>query len=658
MSKHKNKNKASVTSKMSKEVSQIDPPLSADNTQNQEKSQKETSLLAGLPFIPVILVLGYLPVLVRTVSYRTYLENYEWFSSANATLVDVFLKCKAVFFVAVSAAMLLIMVSWLVRGKAEIFLKLKKLPFAFVAGMALLVIISGIRAENKPLLLHGGFENFESIFVTLSYLVAMIYAYLLFSMEEGLKGGLSLYPEGGRPENFGKDLVFVYRMSLPGFLYVALIGLFQIFGLDLFKTDIGKKLFTSAEYLESLDSITVGTGEYATLHNIDYVSVFFGMWVFILLALLLMSKTMPERLVRGALLLISITDMFGAKSDGGRLGFVVAAALGILMLLADQKKRFLIFLGTLAGAVVIVLAIPSARDRIFLGNVSPAGSDMEDYRITHIAPADNGVYFDLDGWEFLLSYRYENDVLKLDLKDMDGGPIEGIYHEGGGDGFQYYDFKPDEMPAGAVVSEFYFRESEDLEPVRSVIFGCRGDNISVGISNEADGSGDYFFVNPMGKFSRNDGTEIANAGVFPDNLFSGRGKIWNKTLPILKDYIFAGCGSGLFITAFPQNNYLDRLFASAGYDVKPHSLYLQYWVEEGLLFLILFLALMGAYYAGVVRLLKKRAGADCPVPLACACAVTVFLVAGLACDSMIVYSPFFWILLGIGFAANEAEGRG
>ena len=49
-----------------------------------------------------------------------------------------------------------------------------------ISSTAIFVLISGIFASNKPLLLLGGFENFESIFVTLSYFIVMIYTFILY----------------------------------------------------------------------------------------------------------------------------------------------------------------------------------------------------------------------------------------------------------------------------------------------------------------------------------------------------------------------------------------------------------------------------------------------------------------------------------------------
>lgn len=632
----------------------------------QESDNSQGSFIHYLQFIPIVLVLGYLPTLMRTITYRTYLEGYDWFASANAEQVDVFLKCKANFFVVIAGVMLFVMLIWAALYNAKVFLKLKKLPFVFIAGAIVCVIISGITAENKQLLLHGGFENFESIFVTLSYFVTMIYTYLLFSQSE------SIYD----------DFKFVYRASLPGYLYISIIGLFQIFGMDLFKTDFGKKLFASREYWTNLDAITVGEGEYATLHNIDYVSTFFGMWIFIFFVMFIISKSLPEKIFRGFLTILAIVNMFGAGSDGGRLGVLAGAFFFILLFLLGKKKVLIApYIGVVVLAVIAILCIPTTRAKIEQ-KIGWVDSDpTSGYRIHHITPDSEKVAFDLDGREYTLSYEYsDDDILKVDFRDGNGNPIATTYNEYSDGTPQFYSCDPSAIAEGTLISEYHVFQGDDRDSIRGVILGKQGDKVTIVISNEVDDSGEYYYLNLYDKFVQTDGTEIEDARLFPSNLFTGRGNIWNRTVPLLKQCIFKGCGSGLFITIFPQGDYLRKMFYAQNYDVKPHNLYLQYWAEEGLLFLVLLLGFFVVYVVDTFRvvngkykgsspasekatkemddkidyILKDGLTADHWLVIGVFAALMSFLVAGIAGDSMIVHSPIFWTFFGIGLATNKA----
>ncbi len=611
------------------------------------KYRKETKAYY-IPFIPVIFVLGYLPILMRTLEFDTHLEDYEWASASATTQVDVFLKIKAIFFIIVVVCMLLIMLMWFWGKRKSVFKRLNCVPFYIIAAAVFFVLLSGLFADNKALLLLGGFENFESIFVTLGYFVTMIYTFLLFSESS------SIY----------RDFRFVYRASMPGFLFTAIVGLFQVFGLDLFKTEFGQFLFASSEYRTGGGEITVGTGEYTTLHNIDYVSTFFGMWCVVFLIMFSMSKTVPEKIVRAALFILAAFDMFGAGSDGGRLGFAAAIIVLVILLNVNNTKRLIISIVSICVVVGVVLAIPQTRNYIVSGINATDSDKTEKYRMHHITPDENGVAFDLDGKEYTVSYEYVNEggknVLKVDLKDGNGNPINGTYADRDGSNPRRYTYDKKDFAKGMEISETSYQDKVSKDTTHGI--ALKSGDLSLMLSNEVDKSGDYYFLSPYGKFVKEDGTEIEDAGVFPSKLFSARGEIWNKTLPLLKNYLLIGCGSGLFITVYPQGNYIEKMFGSTNYDVKPHNLYLQYWVEEGLPFMLLLIVFYVLYYIMIFKGFRREPEDDegiakRRIALAATLAVTVFLVAGIAGDSMIVHSPTFWTFLGLGMAAGYIPSK-
>lgn len=598
-------------------------------------------------FIPIVAVLGYIPILMRTLTYNTFLEDYEWVAEGNATQVDVFLKIKAIVFLVVAVFTLLIMLIWFFNGKRKMFKRLNSVPFYLIGVAVLFVLLSGIFASNKPLLLLGGFENFESIFVTLSYFIVMIYAFILFSQSD------SVY----------RDMQFVYRASLPGFLIISVIGLFQVFGLDLFKTEFGKFLFASSEYRQPGATINVGTGEYTTLHNIDYVSTFFAMWAMIFLIMFTMGKNPKEKIVRAALLVLTLFDMFGAGSDGGRLGFIGGiVVLAILVCIKDCKKLAVIG-GILVVGIIAVFAVPQLRNYVVSGIGTSDSSSETTYRISHITPKDDGVYFDLDGKEYSVAYSFDGNNLKVDLKNADGSPINGTYHAQANKTPQYYEYSQSDVAnSGLKISEYKAKTSQDGKIIHGIMLGEKDQKGTFIVSNQVDGKSGYYFLSPYGRFVQDDGSDIENANVFPERLFTGRGEIWNKTLPLLKNSLLIGCGSGLFITVFPQNDYIHKMFTNTNYDVKPHNLYAQYWVEEGLPFLLCVLAFFVIFYVMIIKGLVVKEGGitnegNRRIAIACAAAVTVFLVAGIPGDSMIIHSPTFWTFLGIGMAAGWTELR-
>jgi len=145
---------------------------------------------------------------------------------------------------------------------------------------------------------------------------------------------------------------------------------------------------------------------------------------------------------------------------------------------------------------------------------------------------------------------------------------------------------------------------------------------------------------------------------------SGRGHIWNNTLPLLKDYLFVGIGANCYIFARPQNDYIYQSYVDIPnlYEVKPHSWYLQQWIETGM---IGFLALLGFYLWYAIRSIRiyRRASLHDGltwIGIGIFCGTLAYMVTGLANDSMVCTAPVFWIILGLGMAVNrmivEKEG--
>jgi len=138
------------------------------------------------------------------------------------------------------------------------------------------------------------------------------------------------------------------------------------------------------------------------------------------------------------------------------------------------------------------------------------------------------------------------------------------------------------------------------------------------------------------------------------DLATNRGYIWSRTLPLLKKTIFFGVGQDNFIYAFPNDDYVGKV--NCGFDgqivTKPHNMYFQIWVQNGMLSCFAFLALYLILAVKIFRrcFRKGRLSYEQKVMIALLCGITGYMVAGIANDSTICVAPVFWILLGIGYA--------
>ena len=141
------------------------------------------------------------------------------------------------------------------------------------------------------------------------------------------------------------------------------------------------------------------------------------------------------------------------------------------------------------------------------------------------------------------------------------------------------------------------------------------------------------------------------------SMFSHRGFLWSRCLPLLADHIFLGSGPDTFVLEFPQNDYLMMKKSGFYYQflTKPHSMYVQVGVQTGVLSLLCLLVFYGWYAIWSLRLycFKNPKTLTEGFGVAAFVAGIGYMISGLTNDSMVVTAPVFWVIIGIGMAANR-----
>jgi O-antigen ligase len=133
---------------------------------------------------------------------------------------------------------------------------------------------------------------------------------------------------------------------------------------------------------------------------------------------------------------------------------------------------------------------------------------------------------------------------------------------------------------------------------------------------------------------------------------SGRGYIWSRTLPLLKDYIFIGSGPDSFVFEFPQDDIVGKMnFMHNTYIIvdKPHNLYLQMAINSGIISLILFLIAAGYFVlVGFYKIFKGYL-LD-PLAVGIYLSIVGYLATSFFNDSVVSIAPIFWIFFGYGMS--------
>jgi putative inorganic carbon (HCO3(-)) transporter len=142
-----------------------------------------------------------------------------------------------------------------------------------------------------------------------------------------------------------------------------------------------------------------------------------------------------------------------------------------------------------------------------------------------------------------------------------------------------------------------------------------------------------------------------------DENLQGRFKLYGVAWRIVKDHPAMGVGFGNFKTVYPRYHkpedtpsLLDTL------PTRVHNGYIQTAVENGILGLLLYLALITCIYALLLKAFFRSTEANRRFVIgAFVASITGYLVQDLSGWSEIALTPFFWILLGLSVSISNKE---
>ena len=522
--------------------------------------------------------------------------------------------------------MLIVLIAQAVKSKKEFH---TETSYYLLLIYAIFVLMSGLFSVYKPQVFTGSYEIFQPMEVILGYLLICFYTYQYADSKEKVKR--------------------VLLISSIGIGIIVVIGISQFIGFDLLQTTPGRLLISDAYHLDKLDTINFNTPKhtvYATLYNQDFLSFYFGLLIPIVLAACTVVKKPLHKVLLALALIGCIACMIGADAASGYLALAVSIIIGIFILLSRNKKFLLIG---------IILAIAATITGIMICMVTPIGTHIEELflgtqhsidnrLIKSIETNDDSVNFDLGDKELELSYEIdaESSELLVHFTDENGKQIPAeVVTTDDGAAYQVQDASFGNCSVEPVVME------------DALAIHVNMDDIDWYFSKLSDGT--YYYYNPFGKWEKI--SEVKKSRLFRDDAFSGRGNIWNLTIPLLSKHVFIGSGANTYGFELPQNDYVYKMYQGIPNVLiaKAHNWFLQEWIENGL---IATLCLFGFFIWYVVRSIKIYRRCDINAPYAkIGYGVFVgtigYFAAGVANDSNICTAPVFWVLLGLGMSINR-----
>ena len=445
-----------------------------------------------------------------------------------------------------------------------------------------------------------------------------------------------------------KQIEVILRWSGIGIAIVTLIGFFQVFGLDYFKTSLGKHLMTDTSWWNQLDKISFNFADktaYTTLYNPNFLSFYFGMLIPLLVCLFIGAKKMWHRLVIAVAEICCIVALVGSRSSSGFIALAIGAVILALVLLSRKKKLFA------AGIVVVVIGVIAAG---VLANTTGIGQTLkktvvgtyhmkDQFSLNDIKTNTDDVELDIWNNPLYVSYDLGSDgVITVVCKDADGQEIQTTEV----DQENHILALNDERFANVQIQPIMF--TDNTAGVKMIIDGIEWD------FSKTDTDG-YEYLNSAGKLIKY--PQLKQSHLFRDDAMSNRGHIWNNTIPVLGKHVFMGAGANTYMFEVPQNDYISQnyVYGANSYDVKAHCWYLQQWVETGLIGTLALLVFLFWYLVQSVRIYRRVDLHESIswVGFGLFAAVLVYMIAGIANDSNVCTAPVFWGMLGLGLAVNR-----
>lgn len=582
--------------------------------------------------VPLILVLAVIPLLTMMGVYASGIGDYSW--ASGGAFYDFFLIYKSCALMLAGAVLILFFLMRIYGGDTE---RLKdnstRCVLVLVGVFFLATLVSALAADERADAFFGGYEQMEGFFVILAYLLCFSFSYLYITEEAWV--------------------TVLLRALLVGSFILSLLGALQAFGID-YLTSKGSFSFFTMFMNHLPDSFTglsasFGKGvSYATLYNPNYVGSYVALVLPVTVLIGLWDRLLVSRILAVLSSVLQMIMLVGSQSMTGVIGVAGSALAALFFLLADVRKNRWVLCGMggvcVAAVAGVLLFVPDWISRFMSSTISPCS-----YRISAMVTAPDSLRIDLEsGRELTLKLKPGGMIYEFDVLDEQDDPLTLT-----GDTFSGVEIAGEDYEGIRLLAakkELKNGGTTEYYDVLKVI----SDEIYEWDFVKMDGRLQY--VNRVGKLDQMRKVESLGFDHRYD-LATNRGYIWSRTLPLLKKTLLFGVGPDNFVYAFPNDDYVGKV--NCGFDgqivTKPHNMYLQIWVQDGL---PACLALLALYLIFAVRTFRR-----CFVKgkltwlqktnIALFCGTSGYLAAGLANDSTICVAPVFWALLGIGFAANE-----
>lgn len=615
----------------------------------QEKKERHDNMINKLMWLPLCILLGIVPLIVKMVLFNTELSSGV-IDALNTTEVgDAYSNYKSTAIIVLLIIMGLIL--FLCFDKTMI--KFDKTILVCFIGIGIYIgigLIATVLSDESHVAWSGMPDRAEGMIMLICYVLLLAY---------------TMYVIRG-----AKDYRYIV-LSLSFMIVMnTIIGAFQFFGYDLFmNVDAFKNFILGEECLQKGYTLTSDYSKgrvFGTLAHYNYMGTFGAMMVPFFGMLTVLIKEKRKKMGLALVTVCSMFLLFGSTSRGGIVGLVLAMVVGIAVFIKPIIRKWKITVPVVIALVTVLFVFNTITKGVIFERIPTlvndavgmfVGSDDNfDYKdhipireITHEGTKEKIVL-----QKDVLYIGYDSDFI---FSDAEESPIDYQMDNKG----NYTTSDPRYANIRFVREEVLNAKGGKAPLVISLIYndGTKEENVFSFMLDETEGVV-LADACPLEKM------EIVEAPAFgfkgKEKLGSQRGYIWSRSIPMMKKTWLIGNGPDTFAIYFPQDDLLGKWWA---YDTpnmivdKAHNLYLNIWINLGGTALIGFLVMIIAYLIQSLKLyaLKARLNEKEAIGAATMLAIIGYLGASVFNDPVVSVEPVFWVLLGAGMGVNYLISR-
>lgn len=578
--------------------------------------------------LPAFMVLCVLPFYIRLHVIDIDLAQYPWFPNQDIW-GDFFLFERSKMLIGTAVLALLILLDAFFLQSKKIKIHKKWFLFAVYIGFC---VLSTICSDKREIALHGGIEHFEGLWVLLAYGMICFYGYYL-------------------AKSHGK-CEFLFNLLVVVCFLLSVLGMMQMIGKDLLQTDGVLSLVIPNEFKEYRDQVSFNFNNesmnlaYMTLYNPNYVGSFVVLCFPILIGVFGWTKHKIKKIWVAVTYVLLLICLVGSQSKTGILICMFIHFLMLLMWISTRLKEKRVEKTMFIRSFMLVSLCAFIVGSAFFTISTQKELDTSFEKIS------------IDGKGIEVTYK--NRILHIDYHLEQDQVLPIFRDQNGWEPACEYDVEHGE----------YLIQVEALNELRIACYEKEG-MVHIYLTNQEK---EWLFVDEKGAHQMSYVTiygktdhMVEATSVFPksfDSLFTYRGYIWGRTIPLLKDKLLWGSGPDTFIYEFPQNDYVSRSHGEQGFFreilTKPHSMYLQMAVQTGVGSLLCFMLFVGHTLIKALMVIRKRTSLNEKKQrstqknlqqdkqmVVLMYSIFGYMLVGIFNDSTVTVAPIFFLLLGV-----------